>query len=773
MNRRSDTSVTILIVAILLCSAFTVICGTVAGADNVRYGIYVKNPDGWTLQDELYLSKFYETVTVDLSGALPDADSEYKVRIVQNGGIAAHIDYVALDAAGSTIAPSFAICVDDGANVLRKVKELDHDVADAGGKTIECTWASGSASSVLLLNANQESSTIEAPVLTPRVMAPALMLPYTIQSNGAIRIDGVPDALGDADFSDFWVPTSGHPSGYTYVWLRSDGEYLYGILEVTGDNTYDETGWGRLYVYADSELKDFRVDADSHEYGLDGFVYTDTVPWQHMVYEFKIPLVEIGASVGDSVKIGFGSYGTFLEQTAEKWVWDPESGDWAEELTAKIGDVLRFKCTINISGYGNLSQIRFWDILDCSLNYSGNATLTYPVPESRATQDVTLCGNYIFKPQVLHPDNLSWNTSSPAIGYDTGENFTELCPDTGHRHRLVTWDDTYPYDRISACDQVYLVSAPAPYHVENVPYTLLINNTELGCMYIDSVLDYESVDLTNPNGSEWLGVCCCKDRYNLVAWSDLNDTDALNEGDTIVLQNKRTGVESEYTVEEVTRDLVVSKEWDVDKLLASTLVLAGGESITFEYNATVVRCGVDNNTFQFKGNFSGVRYYSLPDVVTITVLCQSGDATDAIGLVKDVYTTTEDVYALGSGFDPIYNGTMDIYIFDDLTWTEGLDIGTLPTPYAVLPNALIDDDGNVGPVKIWDKGETFIGEFDMFFDANGNGIYESACDAVDHPNHPGFSIRGAAPALTPVGIAVLVGLLSVIFVLTAVRRKGR
>jgi hypothetical protein len=161
--------------------------------------------------------------------------------------------------------------------------------------------------------------------------------------------------------------------------------------------------------------------------------------------------------------------------------------------------------------------------------------------------------------------------------------------------------------------------------------------------------------------------------------------------------------------------------------------------------------------------------------VTITVPCQTGDATEVSGLVKDVYTTAEDVYAKGSGFDPIYNGIMDIYIFDDHTWTAGLDIATLPEePYASLFNVSIDADGTVGPVKIWDEGDTFIGEFDMFFDANGNGIYEPLIDAVDNPHDPGLSIIGEqVPVLMPLGIAALIGLLSVIATSTLIRKRKK
>jgi len=79
---------------------------------------------------------------------------------------------------------------------------------------------------------------------------------------------------------------------------------------ITSDNTYDGTGWGALYISTGREVKEFRVDASDNTYGVSGFVYTDRVEYQHMVYEFKIPLAEVGATVGDTVRIGYGAYGT-------------------------------------------------------------------------------------------------------------------------------------------------------------------------------------------------------------------------------------------------------------------------------------------------------------------------------------------------------------------------------------------------------------------------------------------------------------------------------
>jgi hypothetical protein len=86
----------------------------------------------------------------------------------------------------------------------------------------------------------------------------------------------------------------------------------------------------------------------------------------------------------------------------------------------------------------------------------------------------------------------------------------------------VGWNDTFDVGNVSACDQVLLSSAVAKwYHVDRVPHTLNLSNAN-GSAYFDSVLDWDKVDLTDPNGTEWLEVCGCKDVYTLLDWDPHN-----------------------------------------------------------------------------------------------------------------------------------------------------------------------------------------------------------------------------------------------------------
>ena len=61
---------------------------------------------------------------------------------------------------------------------------------------------------------------------------------YTIVNNGMLSIGDI-DFNQKPDFSDIWYPGSGHPTGKANLWLNSDNKDLFGVLEVTSDNTFD------------------------------------------------------------------------------------------------------------------------------------------------------------------------------------------------------------------------------------------------------------------------------------------------------------------------------------------------------------------------------------------------------------------------------------------------------------------------------------------------------------------------------------------------------
>ena len=209
--------------------------------------------------------------------------------------------------------------------------------------------------------------------------------------------------------------------------------------------------------------------------------------------------------------------------------------------------------------------------------------------------------------------------------------------------------------------------------------------------------------------------------------------------------------------------------WDL-----SDIVLEPCQTLTLEYNATVARCGVETN--EIDTNFVGAwgqtaetqEYAYGWDYALVLAPCPDGNASDELGDVVEVFTTDEPVYAIGSGFTP--NSLIDLYIVWDRAWTNGDNV-TDYFIFAFKKNVPTDAVGDIVPTEIWPN--PLPGEYDMFFDANQNGIYEVGVDAVDHPNHPGFIVQGEVPVLTPLGLLALMGLLSLIATRTMARTKKR
>jgi hypothetical protein len=119
----------------------------------------------------------------------------------------------------------------------------------------------------------------------------------------------------------------------------------------------------------------------------------------------------------------------------------------------------------------------------------------------------------------------------------------------------------------------------------------------------------------------------------------------------------------------------------------------------------------------------------------------TGDSSDSDGVGEDTYTTREAVYATGSDFVP--NTYVDVYIVGDLAWSDGMAIPP-DVSHDGMDTVLTDALGNLGPTLVWPPPLT-VGEYDMVFDANRNGVYDEVLDVVDHPAHPGFVVQEPVP----------------------------
>jgi parallel beta-helix repeat protein len=270
------------------------------------FDILLLNGTKLEYQGELRFSN-YETARLPLKHAA----GPLTIRVSQHGHDAAYLDYVALTMGDTLYQPTAAVDLETGACVLRKILIPEYDVCYAWNRTIELTWEAVPADTTLIMRAMEEDLGEEhgSPLYYP-LLREGHTLTYTIGDDGGIPVDGILEEPAEPDFTVFWKPESPHPEGYTYGWLHADDHYVYAAVEITADNTPDKEDWGALFVMVDGELREFRVSCNDREWGAIGFQYTASVPYEHRIYEFQIPLTELDAQVGDELHYGFGAYGT-------------------------------------------------------------------------------------------------------------------------------------------------------------------------------------------------------------------------------------------------------------------------------------------------------------------------------------------------------------------------------------------------------------------------------------------------------------------------------
>ncbi len=144
----------------------------------------------------------------------------------------------------------------------------------------------------------------------------------------------------------------------------------------------------------------------------------------------------------------------------------------------------------------------------------------------------------------------------------------------------------------------------------------------------------------------------------------------------------------------------------------------------------------------------------------------TGEASDEAGIIKNMYTVLETVYAVGSGFQA--NSDVEVTITEDKHWTNGKTINS-----TIYKQVIVTTDGFGNILEpIWPN--PLPGEYDMIFNVNpADNTYDpTQGDVVDDPNDPGFIVAEVVPAFTPAGLIALVGLLTAIAVISiGIRRK--
>lgn len=276
--------------------------------------IYVQKEKKWNRAGSLGFDKILRERALDISHYLPENAERVKIRIKQKGGGGAHIDSIFLDGR----VPEKVSGVP-----YEKIKKKDNDIADVHGKTVNLVFAGKGSKSknILSLTARIPHEIVsKEPFKYPfintykEINVNSKFYTYKLDSNKKkLDIDGCLDEVtsGEPFFRHYSRPSTGHPNGYTYCWVSNDKENLYAAFDFTPDNTWDNgKDYIKVFIKDGNNIKEFMVTAYQKKWGHTSFVYTDKVKYQHMVYEFKIPLKEIENIESRELELAFSAYGT-------------------------------------------------------------------------------------------------------------------------------------------------------------------------------------------------------------------------------------------------------------------------------------------------------------------------------------------------------------------------------------------------------------------------------------------------------------------------------
>lgn len=273
---------------------------------NGEFGIYVYQSGNWLEVKRLSFDKYLREQTVDLEQYLT-SQYELKVRIVQRGGTAAHIDSVFLGGLSPKAAGN-----SKEKESLKKLSQKDFDVIDAYGKTLDFIFPSKALNKNLSVTARIEPEKIsKIPFQFPRanfykkIDRNSAFYPYSIKETKIRKRDS-----NKPFFTEFCRAGTGHPYGFAYGWVWNDDNYLYVKLDLTPDNTMDGLkDWAKVYVNTGKAINEFKVSINNTRWGTSDFTYTEKVDYEHKVYDFKIPLKEIAAHE-NQILLAFAFYGT-------------------------------------------------------------------------------------------------------------------------------------------------------------------------------------------------------------------------------------------------------------------------------------------------------------------------------------------------------------------------------------------------------------------------------------------------------------------------------
>jgi hypothetical protein len=228
------------------------------------------------------------------------------LRLIQKDNDETQYDYLALQADGRPVAADSLRCAESGASLVKKLAVVDRDVAEMHGQTLLGVWELPKGAKTLTLVLDARSA------LTADIPA----LPFHLQAQGE-GDKAVPYPLSRSEGSRLRFTTgtlktgSGHPEGPVLVDMKVKQGRLKGRLDFGPDNDPGDDDYASLLAY-DSQGKptEFKIAATGSKWGKSAWAYSDLVTWQHMTFDFDIPLKALPRSAKGGMDLSFLAYGT-------------------------------------------------------------------------------------------------------------------------------------------------------------------------------------------------------------------------------------------------------------------------------------------------------------------------------------------------------------------------------------------------------------------------------------------------------------------------------
>lgn len=244
---------------------------------------------------------------------------------------------------------------------------------------------------------------------------------------------------------EFCVAGTGHPSDFLFGWVANDERHLYVRLDFVGDNTRDnDKDYAEILVPVAAGIKRFKVSEADSRWGRASFAYTDKAPYQHKVYDFRIPFAAMGLhgrpAPGTALRLAFKAYGTL---GAQLFVVDTNPTDSATGVPVDNAISVTFNMAVDPSTVDNSTYVvrRTSDGSPVSGSFSfasGDTVVTFTPSaplEPLTSYTVTLPANSIrdatYETGLLEPYTFTFTTGGADNGVILFFRDTPGCAVTG------------------------------------------------------------------------------------------------------------------------------------------------------------------------------------------------------------------------------------------------------------------------------------------------------------------------------------------------------